>query len=82
MIKEKLLKYFTAKVVNLIMDMATVSQLVGTLGFPIVACCALYYQLNKSNERHTEDMNKLSEAVNNNTLVLTKLLSKLGGDDK
>jgi hypothetical protein len=27
-------------------------------------------------------MNKLSEAVNNNTLVLTKLLSKLGGDDK
>jgi preprotein translocase subunit YajC len=64
------------------MDYATVSQLVGTLGFPIVACGALFYMLNKNEASRREDNNRLSEAINNNTNVITKLVTKLGGDEK
>lgn len=64
------------------MDMTTVSQLIGSLGFPVVACVALYMQLNKSNENHAKEMDKLNESLNNNTLAITKLVEKLGGDLK
>lgn len=43
-------------------------QAISTVGFPIVACIALYYN-------HL----KLSEAINNNTLALTKLAEKIDG---
>jgi hypothetical protein len=62
------------------MDVNTVGQLVGSLGFPIVACIALYLQINKSNETHKQEMDKLTEAVNNNTIAITKLITKIEGD--
>lgn len=61
------------------MDIGTVSQLIGSLGFPIVACYALYKQLNKQADLHKEETMQLTEAVNNNTIVMTKLVDKLGG---
>lgn len=59
------------------MDANTIIQLVGSLGFPIVACVALFWFMIKSNEQHKEEMNKLSEALNNNTLAITKLSDKI-----
>lgn len=59
------------------MDANTIIQLVGSLGFPIVACAALFWFMIKSNEQHKEEMNKLSEALNNNTLAITKLSDKI-----
>ena len=59
------------------MDANTITQLVGSLGFPIVACVALFWFMIKSNEQHKEEMNKLSEALNNNTLAITKLSDKI-----
>lgn len=59
------------------MDVNTLIQLVGSLGFPIVACGALFWRMVKSDEQHKEEMNKMSEALNNNTTALVKLTEKL-----
>lgn len=67
-------------------------QLISTLGFPIVACIAmaLYVKEQTKNNRedvkelnaqHSEEMNafkdEIKEALNNNTIALTKLCEKL-----
>lgn len=59
------------------MDVNTLTQLVGSLGFPIVACGALFWRMVKSDDRHKEEMNKMSEALNNNTNAIVKLTEKL-----
>ena len=59
------------------MDVNLLIQLVGSLGFPIVACGALFWRMVKSDEQHKEEMSKISEALNNNTNALVKLTEKL-----
>lgn len=59
------------------MDANTIIQIVGSLGFPIVMCGALFWRQVKSDEQHNAEMDKLSEALNNNTLAITKLSDKL-----
>lgn len=59
------------------MDVNVLIQLVGSLGFPIVACGALFWRIVKSDEQHKEEMNKMSGALNNNTSALVKLTEKL-----
>ena len=59
------------------MDANAIIQLVGSLGFPIVMCGALFWRMVKSDELHKEEMNKLSEALNNNTIAITNLSDKL-----
>ena len=69
-------------------DLSTVVQFVGTLGFPIAACIYLFYSMQKERERneaqreadrleHKEEMNKMVEALHNNTLVIQKLVDTL-----
>lgn len=73
------------------MDLTTLAQLIGTLGFPIVACCAMAYFFAKVNDNyrtdikelqsnHKEEIAKMTEAINNNTLVIQKLVDKMGDD--
>lgn len=67
-------------------------QLIGTLGFPIVACiCMALYVKEQSkenredikliNEQHNKEMTEFKDqfvqALNNNTIALTKLCEKL-----
>lgn len=59
------------------MDVNSLIQLVGSLGFPIVACGALFWRMVKSDEQHKEEMNKMSEALNNNTSALLRLTERL-----
>ena len=59
------------------MDVNALIQLVGSLGFPIVACGALFWRMVKSDEQHKEELSKMSEALNNNTTALVKLTEKL-----
>lgn len=59
------------------MDVNSLIQLVGSLGFPIVMCGALFYHMVKSDEQHKEEMNKMSEALNNNTSALVRLTERL-----
>lgn len=77
--------------------METWVQLISTLGFPIVACIcmALYVKEQTKNNRedvkelntqHTQEMNafkdEIKEALNNNTIALTKLCEKLEREEK
>lgn len=59
------------------MDVNSIIQLVGSLGFPIVACGALFWRMVKSDEQHKEEMTKIGEALNNNTSALVKLTERL-----
>lgn len=56
------------------MDMSTISQLISSVGFPIAACVALFWQMNRESTQHKEEMDALKESLNQNTLAITKLV--------
>lgn len=70
--------------------MEDILSLLGQYAFPIVACIAMgwyvkYIQDNyrkdiqELSENHREEMNKVTSALNNNTLALQKLTDVIGG---
>ena len=70
------------------MDLNTILTAIGTVGFPIVACIAIAWFFNKVNENYRNDIKELSashkeevkamtEAINQNTLVIQKLCDSL-----
>lgn len=58
------------------MDANTIATLVGSLGFPIVCCIALFWFITKLTSQHKEEIEKLREAIDNNTKVMTEVLGK------
>lgn len=63
------------------MDFQTISQFIGSLGFPIAVCCYMFYSMEKERESHKLEMDKVTEAIHNNTLVTQKLVDALSMDD-
>ena len=63
------------------MDVSAIIQAISTVGFPIVMCLLFMYYIKYINDQHKDEIDKLSQTVNNNTLVMQKLLDKLGGGD-
>lgn len=59
------------------MDVTTLTQLIGSLGFPIIACVFLYKQNVNIENQHREEMTKMVEALNNNTNAIIKLSDKI-----
>lgn len=59
------------------MDVSTITSLIGSLGFPIVCCIAMFSMLNKERDAHKEEMDKLNTTINNNTLALQALTDKM-----
>lgn len=64
------------------MDAGVLTQLIGSLGFPIAMCIAMLWLVVKLQDQHKEETAKLTEALNNNTIALTKLAAKIGVDDQ
>ena len=62
------------------MEFQEILTAVSTVGFPIVMCGGLFWYMINQRESHKEEMSKMTEAINNNTIVLQKLLDKMGGD--
>lgn len=62
------------------MDFATIMSAVSAVGFPIVFCFVLYKTITDQQKAHKEESDKMVEAIHNNTLVIQKLVDKLGGD--
>lgn len=60
------------------MDITQIGTLIGTLGFPIVACIGIFWYMMKQDERHSEEIKELREVVEKNTIALTKLCDKMG----
>lgn len=65
-----------------------VMTLIQTVGFPIVMCGAMAWyvkyisdknreQITAEREAHKEEMNEVIKAINNNTIVIEKLIAKL-----
>ena len=59
------------------MGVNDVVTIISTVGFPIAACVALFWQTNEMQKNHMEEMDGVKEALNNNTLVVQKLVDKL-----
>ena len=60
------------------MDASAVVQIISNVGFPIAVCLICFWYVNKLTETHKDEVNKLTDALNNNTLVMQKLCDKLG----
>jgi hypothetical protein len=61
------------------MDVTMVTQLIGSLGFPIVCCGALFWYLVKEKDAHKEEMEELRKSVEANTTAIQALCQHLGG---
>lgn len=61
------------------MDVTMVTQLVGSLGFPIVCCGALFWYMVKEKDAHTAEMEELRKSVEANTTAINSLCQHLGG---
>lgn len=61
------------------MEVDTIMQAIGTLGFPIVCAAALFWYVVKIGREHKEEISRLSDAINNNTNVITQLMERLTG---
>ena len=68
--------------------MNEIVNMITTVGFPTVACIGIAWfckytndnyrqDLKEANAEHKEEMNKITEALNNNTLALTKLCERI-----
>lgn len=49
-----------------------------TVGFPIVMCGILLWYIYKTQKSHKEEVTRLTEAIQNNTIVMEKILTKIG----
>lgn len=74
------------------MDITAIMQAISSLGFPIVACIAIAWYFNKVNENYRNDikeltqqqqtqLDKLTEAITANTVVVTRLVDKLDKEE-
>ena len=66
------------------MDISTIANVISVVGFPIACCGALAYyvkyiidkdrdEIQSLNELHRDQMDKITDALNNNTLVIHEL---------
>lgn len=71
------------------MDVTTITTLIGSFGFPIVACLAMAWyvkyqtdenkkEINGMTLEHKNEMAEVTTALNNNTLAIQKLCERLG----
>lgn len=68
-------------------------EIIQTLGFPIACCLGMGWYLkyttdkndakiDKLNDTHNKALEKITTALNNNTVALTKLAERLGGAEE
>ena len=60
------------------MELEAVGQFISSYGFPVVACFAMFWYMNKEREDHKVEVEGMTQAINNNTTVLTRILDRLG----
>lgn len=62
--------------------MGDIVSVISSVGFPITMALLLLWYIYDSNNKHKEEIDRMSEALNNNTIAITKLLDVLGGDGR
>lgn len=61
------------------MTFADIMAVITDIGYPIAVSLICFKIMEKQRESHKAEVDKLAEAVNNNTLVVTRLLEHLTG---
>ena len=61
------------------MDVTNITQIIGSLGFPIVCCGALFWYMIKEKDAHKTEMEELRKSVEANTRAINNLCAHLGG---
>lgn len=64
------------------MDATGITEMIQSVGFPIVCCGGLFWYMYKQDEKHDEQVKELTQTINNNTIAITKLCDRLGVDFK
>ena len=64
-----------------VVDVTVIAQLISQVGFPIACCVIMFMALSKEQDSHKSEMSAIVEAVNNNTIALTKLSERIGNND-
>lgn len=62
--------------------MEEIINIISTLGFPIAVCLLLFWYVNKIQDQHKEEINELKNVIENNTLVLQRLVDTIMRGDK
>lgn len=68
------------------MDMASLTQLISSFGFPVVACCLMGWYVKYTNDQHRTEVKELTDkhydemttvrdALNNNTIAIQQLVA-------
>lgn len=59
------------------MDISNIMQAITSVGFPIVACCALFWQNHQLNEYHRKESEEMKEAINELKIAVINLTATL-----
>lgn len=57
--------------------MEQITNLIATTGFPIAMCLIVCYYVYSKDKSHKEEIDKLSDAVNKQTMSIQKLIDKI-----
>ena len=60
-----------------IMDISAITQLISTIGFPIAMCIYLLLYIKSFDEKYCQKLDNMAKAIENNTLVMTKLMTMI-----
>ena len=52
------------------LDITAVTQFISNVGFPIACVIMLWYRMTEDTKAHKAEMDKMTEALNNNTLAV------------
>ena len=63
------------------MNVNEIIQFINSLGFPIVMCGALFWRDITQGKQRSEENKAMTEAINNNTLAVTKLAEKIDKEE-
>lgn len=55
------------------MDIASITSMISSVGFPIVACIFMAYMIKDITEKHENEMSSMRESLNANTTAIEKL---------
>ena len=75
------------------MDANGIIALIQSVGFPIVMCCVMGWyvkyitdknreEITEERESHKQEMSQVITAINNNTIVIEKLIAKLDAESE
>ena len=62
------------------MDTGNIVQLIGSLGFPIVACGAMFWMLNKQTDLHKQEVDTIKDAIDELRIAIVQLTQKISND--